>query len=551
VPPGAERLRAEAGLPAWLAEALARRGVTTAEEARRFLEPSLEDLHDPCGLAGLAPAIQTILAARARGTRVAVLGDYDVDGITGTAILVAVLRACGLEVLPIVPHRAREGYGFHSLHADRAHAEGCGLLITVDCGTTSSVAAARALALGLAVIVTDHHLPGDKPLPPEVVLINPWQEGCGYPFRDLSGAAIALKLALAFAQASGRQIDPRLLLRVACLGTICDLVPLLGENRTIASIGLMELGRTSGPGLSSLLSVANLRSPVSSEDVAFRIGPRLNAPGRLDSAEASLELLLTRDTSRALELAEQLDIQNKERQTIERQVTREAKAAVATDILPPILVAWSEAWHPGVVGIAAGRLARIFNRPTILFAIHDGHATGSGRSIPGIHLQEFIARWSGSLLKFGGHSQAIGLSAPTVSLSGLAQEWTAAAAEEWSSVISVHELEYEIELPTAQLDQSLYSALSKLEPFGQGNQNPLIRVAGPLRLGSPLRHFGNGHISGHVLGPDQARIAFVGWDWSDRAPLFEGSFELLGRIEQDRYRGGFVLRLVDAKPYKY
>jgi single-stranded-DNA-specific exonuclease len=251
-----------------------------------------------------------------------------------------------------------------------------------------------------------------------------------------------------------------------------------------------------------------------------------------------------------MELAEQLDVQNKERQAIERQVTREAKEAVASDTIPPILVAWSNSWHPGVVGIAAGRLARLFNRPTILFAIHDGQATGSGRSIPGIHLQEFISRWNESLLKFGGHSQAIGLSVAATSLSGLAQEWIAAAAE-WGSAVNTQQLEYEIELSAGQLDEDLYIALSKLEPFGQGNQNPLIRVPGPLRLASPLRRFGNGHISGHVLGPDQARIGFVGWDWSDRSPILEGSFELLGRIEQDRYRGGFILRLVDAKPYEF
>ena len=407
-PPAADELVA-AGLPEWLAPLLARRGVGDGEAARRFLNPSLDQLHDPLRLYGVGAAVARLVAARDAGERVAVVGDYDVDGITATALLTAVLAACRIDAHPILPHRLREGYGFQPLHAERAAELGCRLIVTVDCGVTSAAAVETAAAAGLDVVITDHHLPSGE-LPAGTLLVNPRQELCDYPFAGLAGVGLALKLAQAVAAACGRQVDPRALLRVACLGTIADMVPLVDENRAIAALGLEALADTPSLGLRALFRRAGVEPPLSAADVGFRIGPRLNAAGRLDDAHGALELLTSRDRGRCEELAEQLDRLNRERQDEERRVVAEARDLLtARRPLPPIAVAWSPGWHRGVLGIAAGRLARELHRPTVLLAVAEDSATGSGRSIPGIALHDFIAAWRGDLARFGGHDQAVGL----------------------------------------------------------------------------------------------------------------------------------------------
>lgn len=510
-----------------------------------FLHPSLDHLHDPSGLLGIAEATERLMRAREAGERVAVVGDYDVDGVSGTALLTAVLSACGLAVHPIIPHRMNDGYGFQPGHAEAAAEAGCSLVVTVDCGTTSIAAATTAIEAGLDVVVTDHHLPGPA-LPEGVVQINPHQADCVYPFDELSGAGLALKLAQAFAKASGREFPVPQLLRIACLGTIADLVPLRDENRVIAAIGLEALEGTRSPGLRALIETAGLRRPYTTADVGYRLGPRLNAPGRLDSANQALELLLSRDPARARALAQELDTWNRERQGEERRVVEEAREHFATrEPLPPILVAWGRSWHRGVVGIAAGRLARELNRPTILLGVDDEGATGSGRSIRGIHLHEFLSAWRDELPRFGGHAQAIGMSVPVDRLEGLRTAWEA-AAERWQDQVSVRHHTYELDLAAEKVDEALLTTLSQLEPHGQGNPQPMIRVRGPLRL-EQRRIFGNGHLSGRAMSAEGGMLRLLGWGWAERQDQLEAPFEALGYLEPDRYRGGVVLRLVDCR----
>ncbi len=524
---------------------LARRGITDRSGAEEFFHPRLEQLHDPARLCGMEEAVARLLAARQAGESVALIGDYDVDGVSGLALLVAVFSACGLEVEPIVPHRMREGYGFLPVHVEQARSRGASLVVTVDCGTTSHAAAAAALEHGMDVIVTDHHLP-DEPLPEAVVQINPRQPACGYPFTELSGAGLALKLASAVAAACGREVDPRILLRVACLGTIADLVPLRGENRVIAAIGLRELARTRSAGLRALLEIARVEPPFSTADVGFRLGPRLNAPGRLDSAANALKLLLCRDPDQARELAAELDRWNRQRQEEERRVVEEAREMITGKrLLPPILVAWSESWHRGVVGVAAGRLARELNRPTILLAAEGETATGSGRSIEGIHLYDFVNGWRGDLKRFGGHAQAIGMTVERDRLEPLRGAWEE-SAEKWSDRVNLRRLEYELELEPRDLSAEWLAELERFEPHGQGNRRPLIRFRGPLRLLWKPRAFGRGHLSAEATAPDGVRIRLLGWGWQERSATLEGEFEVLGYLEQDRYRGT-VLRLVDSR----
>lgn len=527
---------------------LARRGVVEPAGAAAFLEPATDQLHDPHLLAGLSGAVERLLAARRKDERVALVGDYDVDGVSGTAILTAVFRACGLEVAPILPHRIHDGYGFQPVHVERAKSQGCGLIVTVDCGTTSIEAAEAALGAGIDVVVTDHHLGGDA-LPEGVRLINPRQSGCSYPFDELSGAGIAFKLALAFADACERSLDERILMRIACLGTIADLVPLQGENRVIAALGLTELRRTRSPGLKALIRVSGLQPPYSAADVGFRLGPRLNAPGRVDSAEAALELLLCRDHHRAFELALELDRRNRERREWEQRVVVEARQQILErDQRPPILVAWSESWHRGVVGIAAGRLAKEFHRPAVLLAVDGELATGSGRSIRGIHLHEFLSRWRDQLPKFGGHAQAIGLSVASDQLPELRSQWEE-QAEIWQERIAVRRLEYELDCRAREFTPALVAELARFEPHGEANPRPLIRIRGPLRLVRPPRRFGDGHLEAEAAGGNGDTMRLVGWGWQRREASLQDDFEVLAQLEWDRFRRAPVLRLVDSRPH--
>lgn len=555
VPPAAALLAA-GGVPPRLAPLLARRGIADGEAARRFLAPSLDQLHDPLRLHGMAAAVERLGRACRDAEPVAVVGDYDVDGVTATALLAAVLGACGIAVHPVLPHRLREGYGFQPVHVERAAALGCRLIVTVDCGTASAEAAAEAARRGIDVVITDHHLPGEA-LPAGALLVNPRQELCDYPFPSLAGVGLALKLALAFAASVDRRIDPLRLLRIACLGTIADLVPLVDENRVIAALGLAALADTPSPGLRALFRRAGIEAPFRADDVAFRIGPRINAAGRLDDAHGALDLLLSRDAARCEALAEALDGLNRERQEEERRVVEEARELIVAEGRPMahLLVAWKAGWHRGVLGIAAGRLARELHRPTVLLALDDDEAVGSGRSVPGIALHDFLAGWRSELARFGGHDQAIGL---TVDLAGggaerlerLREAWEEAAAS-WPADRLAPRLEVELELEPRQVDGRLLAELGRLEPHGQGNPQPLLRV-GPLRLAAPPRPFGRGHLSAIAVGTDGGRLRLVGWRWQERAADLEGGagglFEAAGHLEHDRYAGAPRLRLVDARP---
>lgn len=533
-----------AGFPPWLAAPLARRGVSDAGAAELFLNPTLEQLHDPFLLAGMEEAVERLLRARADHDKVAIVGDYDVDGVTSTALLLAVLGACGIDAVPILPHRLREGYGFQPVHVDRARELGCRLIVTADCGSSSLAAAEHAFAHGIEVLVTDHHLPGCE-LPPGTLHINPHQSRCTYPFRDLAAAGLALKLAQAFAGRCGRNVDPARLLRIACLGTIADLVPLHGENRVIATLGLRALAEPRSEGLKALIRQSGVKPPFSAADVGYRLGPRLNAAGRLDNAEKALELLMSRDPRRAMELAAELDGWNRERQMEEAQVVDEARKQFLEKALPPILVAWSPEWHKGVVGIAAGRIAKELRRPTLLLSVEGELATGSGRSVPGLELHRFLSTWKDRMERFGGHSQAVGLTVRLDSLEDLRSEWEE-AGREWPDSLLAGRHEYELELEPRQISLALLRDLARLEPFGQGNPRPLVRT-GPLKLDGAPRAFGGGHLSARTRGADGATVELVGWGWQGRAADLDGAFEVLGHLEPDSYRGGVVLRLLDAR----
>ena len=547
--PDAAETLAEAGY-GLLAAPLARRGVSTPSEADAFLAPHRRHLHDPFLLHGMEEAVERVRRACRDGATVAVVGDYDVDGVTACALLTAVLRALGAEVVPILPNRLTEGYGFQILQVEKAYRAGASLILTVDCGTTSAGAVLAAVERGIDVIVTDHHVVGDD-FPSQAIQINPLQDDCDYPFRHLCGAGLAFKLAQGVLRRSGRDEPLAALLRIACLGTIADVVPLVGENRVIAALGLRALSKARSPGLRALMRVARVAGSVSSTEVAFRLGPRINAAGRLADADLALRLLLTRDSTEADRLAGELDALNRSRQAEERRVVKQATELFAgRDPLPGILVAWSPDWHRGVVGIAAGRLARDFHRPVILLGVDGDSGTGSGRSIPGLDLHSFVAGFQDRTTRFGGHPQAIGLSVAVSELPDLGSAMEEAA--EWPPGVLVRRREYELELSAGQVGSELYGELARLEPHGEGNRRPLIRL-GPLkRVGSP-REFGDDHVKLRVRaagggGSEGSRpVWLLGWGWKERSASLDGRFEVLGALEWDSYQGCPVVRVEDAR----
>ncbi|HSM52219.1 MAG TPA: single-stranded-DNA-specific exonuclease RecJ [Thermoanaerobaculia bacterium] len=535
------------GIEPRLAALLSRRGVRNAAEARSFLAPDLSDLEPPEALPGLPEAVARLRRAVLEGERVAIVGDYDADGVTATAILVAALGSLGGVAAPILPHRLHEGYGFQPLHAERARALGCGLVLTVDCGLGSAEAVATARGLGLDVIVADHHLPSASP-PAEALLVAPCTGGPETPGRELTGAGLAFKIAEGLTAACGREIPREALLRVACIGTIADVAPLVGENRRIAALGLRALGAARSPGLRALLESTGVRPPLQAEDVAFRLAPRLNAAGRLASAEPALELLLSRDPVRAAELAAELERLNQERQRHERRVLEEATAAVGgkEDTEGPLLVLWGRGWHPGVVGIAAGRLARELTRPVILLAADGDAATGSGRSVPGIDLHGFLLPWQGELRRFGGHAQAVGLTAGLEDLPRLRREWNTTAAR-WPSDLLRPRLAYELALAPEEVSDDFLAALGRLAPHGNGNPEPLLRI-GPLNPTAPPRLFGKRHHLLRARGPGGgAELGLVAWGGAPEEVLGGASFEVLATARARPFFGPRELVLADAR----
>ena len=537
-----------AGLPPWLLPLLARRGVVDSQSVEAFLRPRVEHLHRPADLVGIPAAVQRIALARERAETIGIVGDYDVDGVSATALLAAVFRSAGLDVEVILPNRLQEGYGFQMIHVERAAAADCALIVTADCGTTAIEAVQAAQERGIDVVITDHHLPKDEPIP-GAIEVNPKRQPGEHPFSDLAGAGVALNLAIAVGERLERSIDVEALLRIACLGTICDMVPLVGENRTISAVGLAQLAKTRSVGLRELMRKASVRFPITSSDVGFRLGPRLNAAGRMSRPDEALELLLTRDRDRAVALAQQLDEWNRSRQVAETRVVEEALEAIAhRGSLPSILVASSETWHPGVVGIAAGRIARKANRPTVLFSVDGEWATGSGRSIADIHLHEFLSSWTEKCERFGGHAQAVGLKVAAKDLENLRSTWEQSAGELWEEDSLAKTLNYELEIPVGEIDDEVVAKIHLLEPFGMGNPEPRIRV-GPLRPAGRPRLFGKGHLGLKAEGEDGSPLDLLGWRWEERAQDLEGSFEVLGCLETDSYTQKPVLRLIDARPW--
>jgi single-stranded-DNA-specific exonuclease len=476
-----------------LADLLVRRGITDPAAAQRFLAPTLDHLHDPLLMSGMKLALERLQAAVERKEKILIYGDYDVDGTTAIVILKTAIELCGGAADFHVPHRIREGYGMRDEVIERAASEGVRLIISVDTGIRAFAAADAARRTGVDLIVTDHHLPGLDGLPQALAVVNPNQSGCDYPCKHLCGAGVAFKLAQGLME---RRLDAkdrtRLLMsfmKVVAIATIADAVPLLGENRVFAKLGLEGLRRPVNPGLKALLEVAKLGDgrSLTSTEVAFRIAPRVNAAGRMDVARDVVDLFSVKDLERAREIAGRLDKLNSARQDEERRIMESIEQRLAEE--PALREAYcvvvdGDGWHRGVIGITATRIVERYGRPTLVISREAEEAHGSGRSIPAFHLLNAIESCPELFSRYGGHAHAVGFALPNSNVQKLREHLDQYARARLTTADFEPQLQFDRELPLEEVTPELEKAISLLEPFGMANTEPIF-TAKAVRLIQP------------------------------------------------------------------
>jgi len=537
-----------------VARLLCQRGLADPEAARRFLQPSLDQLHDPMALTGMSVAVDRLLAAIARRERIAIHGDYDVDGITSTVILRRALELLGGDVVHFIPERLRDGYGLQPGAIERLHAEGVAVVVSVDCGIRAADAARRARALGVDLIITDHHEP-DHELPPALAVINPKRVDCAYPDKSLAGVGVALKLVQALCRRTGREAWLAGFVKVAAIGTLADVVPLVGENRVIAKVGLDLLSR--GPhkvGLRALLDVSGLAGKaIDSHHISFLLAPRVNAAGRMSTPDIATRLLLASDEAMAEEvraLAEQLDGENTRRQEEEAATLAAAKAMAAADPdigARPVIVVAAEGWHRGVIGIVASKLVDAFHRPAIVLSVDGDVAYGSCRSIPPFDMLAALERCAPLMIRFGGHRQAAGLTIEAARIGALRAAINEVAGEMLMPEDLVPRLRIDAPLAFREITGRVASGVAALAPFGAGNPKPVFAARGVEIIDGP-RTLKERHLK-MTLRQDGRIFRAVAWRAAEQHAFVaanKAALDVAFSLEQNQFGGETFVELTLA-----
>lgn len=548
-------LERSAGVSPIVAQLLLRRGITRADAVQAFLEARFSLLRDPESLPGAMAAAERIHCAAGERRRIVIYGDYDADGMTGTAILYRCLRLLGADVGYFVPNRLEDGYGLNEQAIRDLALRGARMIVSVDCGIGSRGPADVARELGIELIITDHHHL-TEPLPAAAAIVHPTLPGHASPFTEFCGAGVAFKLAWAICQleSANKRVTPALrefllvATGLAALGTVADIVPLLDENRVLVRHGLASLRSRPVPGIQALLELTKLseRSQLSADDIAFTLAPRLNAAGRLGQAQLGVELLITEDAARARALAEYIHELNNSRDSLERSIYLAANKQAQEEFDPEgdaALVLAGHDWHAGVIGIVAGRLAEKYHRPVVVISFDPlgvKPGTGSARSASGLHLHDALASCSQHLLGFGGHAAAAGLKIAEAELSAFRTAFCEYVAEEVQSEARVPEIRVDAEAPLAQLTLRTVDQIESLSPFGAGNPRPVLCACG-VQLAAPPKRIGGGerHVSLRVRHPGVTlrAIAFGKSEWFDELTQLDGPFDIAYRPVINQYAG--------------
>src|SRR5689334_5432353 len=544
------------GVSPILAALLINRGYTDERAARVFLSPTCDQLHEPYAMLGMREAVARLRRAIETREPVLIYGDYDVDGTTGTAVLLRALKLLGGQVGFHIPHRFTEGYGIQQAALEKAVADGYKLVVSIDCGIRAHEPLYWARDNGLDVIITDHHLPDEKEgAPPAFAVLNPNQAGCEYPDKHLAGVGVAFKLVHALFREYGREAQVPAFMKVVAIGTVADVARLTGENRTIVAIGLKDLARVANPGLRALIDVAGCGDGkgMTAYDLGFRLGPRINAAGRMDAARAVVELFDTRDSVEARRIAEHLDARNEERKTVQQQIIDLAVAELADQSKPAshVAVIAGEGWHRGVIGIAASKIAERINRPCVVFSIDGELAHGSGRSIEPYHLLNGLTSCADLFEKFGGHSHAAGITIRPERI----EEFRRRLNEHAASCLTPEDLEHSVtidmELPAESVIFAMARELQALEPFGAGNPCPVFATRNLRLLSEPVL-LKERHLRLRLAGPQNRPLEAIWFNCTEpgkETPNLSGSIELAYTIElsgwNDEYR--MQLNVVDLR----
>lgn len=532
----AARLEERLGLYPVTARVLAARGIESVGQAEAFLAPTLDALHSPFAFTAMEAAVERLLAAIDRGERIVVHGDYDVDGITGTVVLLVALRALGADIDYLVPHRVDDGYGLKPQGIDRAHDMGARVVVAVDCGITALAAAERARARGIDLIIADHHEPG-KELPEALALLNPRLPDAGYPEDDLAAVGVAFKLARGVLQRHPRGLRGTSLTKLVALGTVADMVPLTGENRVVTHHGLRGLADAINPGLRALMELAGVRAPVSETDIGFRLAPRINAAGRLGHPKDAVEMFLSEDPGAARRWAQKLHETNARRREIEAAVLEQALQQQPADGAA-VVVAAGQGWHRGVIGIVASRLVETWRRPALVLALEESRAFGSARSIPGFNIVGALSGVADLLQEFGGHRQAAGLQMDSANVEALRATLAGRGGEELETALQRSaELVCDAELELDDGALGLARELERLAPFGIGNPRPRL-LCRDLRVEAPPQVLKEQHLKLRLSGGHRPVDALA---WR-RAELADGiavgdRVDIVAKLGVNRYHG--------------
>jgi single-stranded-DNA-specific exonuclease len=539
------------GVSPVVASLLIARGHAEENSARAFLQPSYDQLHDPYLMLGMRDAVARLLRAIEQAEPILVYGDYDVDGTTGTVVLLRGLTMLGARTGYHVPHRFTEGYGIQQPALEKAAAEGYKLVVSVDCGIRAHEPLYWARDNGLDVIITDHHLPDEgEGVPPAFAVLNPNQRGCDYPDKNLAGVGVAFKLIHALFRERERESQVAAFLKIVAIGTVADVAKLVGENRTIVALGLQDLAKARNPGLRALMEVAGCGdgSGMRAYDLGFRLGPRINAAGRMDAARAVVELFATKDPAEARRLAEHLECRNQERKQVQAEIVARATAELESGSAGEqkhVAVIAGEGWHRGVIGIAASKIAEKIHRPCVVISLEGDIGHGSARSIEAYHLLNGLTECADLFVKFGGHSHAAGITIRPEQIPELRRRLNAHAAAHLTEDDLQPTVNVDAELSAESINFELAKQLNALEPFGAGNRRPVFLTRN-LRVMSEPQVLKEQHLKMRLAGSGGRPQETVWWhcmEGLERTPSINSSVDMAYTIEMNEWNKEVRLQL--------